>query len=291
MQLSDLDWKVRAALATSGIVFFFLVGLGAGIYFYGSARTEVASGTAALSPSVSVPAEGRLVLPTAMTAEKTVAPSPDQPPPPQAAAALPPVPGPRSIVPPPLPGTGELVAAVPAAPPPVAVPAASAPEPQPQPHPAPPAPAHEAAATRVALAAPPRPEAKPAPAAHAAKMPPHAEPVHPATAAPAASGPFRIQFGAFRREENARRLSQAITTPAMKVSVTLGKDHKGRPLYYVRSPAFADFARALAAAWDAQNTAQKQHFAEPITYLIRRVPTAEADATSAAGTTELAGGR
>jgi hypothetical protein len=150
---------------------------------------------------------------------------------------------------------------------------------------------HDAAAPQVALAAPPRPEVKPAPVVHTAKASPHAETAHPATAAPAASGPFRIQFGAFRHEENAKRLSRAITTPAMKASVTLGKDHNGRPLYYVRSPAFADFARALAAAWDAQNTAQKQHFAEPITYLIRRMPAAESDAAPAATATELAGGR
>lgn len=282
MQLSDLDWRVRTALGASGIVFFFLVGLGAGTYFDG-APADLSSGAVAVAAN-SAPVEHSLPAAAPAATADRAAPAPVSEP----APALPPVAQAQPITPPPMPLPDETAAA--AAPPQATVqPAAPAPAPQEKTTAAAPPPAHSAVPAKVALVVPPpeaKPAAAPAPVKPAVLHPPQSRPTAPAATA---SGPFRIQFGAFRHEENARRLSEAVSTPAMKVSVTRGKDHRGRLLYYVRSPEFSEFARALAAAWDAQNAAQKLHFDEPITYLIQRVPAVEA-AAAPSGTAELAAG-
>jgi hypothetical protein len=280
MQLSDLDWRVRTALAASGIVFFFLVGLGAGTYFD---RTPTDSPSEPIVAATSgVTADHSFSLPAPVTTGEKTAPAPEPTPAPPSVAQA------RAIVPPPLPPE-EMTGAPPQA---VTPPAVSAPAPREEAAALPPPVPHTAAPTKLALAAPPRPEAKPAPVPAAVKpVVLHPPTIHPPVPADKAGGPFRIQFGVFRHEKNARRLSEAVSTPAMKVSVIRSTDHQGHPLYYVRSPNFPEFARALAAAWDAQNAAQKLHFNEPIPYLIQRVPAAETAAAPSEATELAAGAR
>jgi hypothetical protein len=144
---------------------------------------------------------------------------------------------------------------------------------------------------------PPLPASKPTPPARdervAAKLPApargHADVRSADVRAPGGSGPFQVQFGVFSSEENANRLGQALSTPQVKISVQRSQDKAGHPLFYVRSPLFDDFARALAAAWDAQNAAQAGHFAEPVKYVILRVNTSSGVETSIAVSQETAG--
>src|SRR6185437_7862220 len=118
MQLSDLDWRVRTALAASGIVFFFLVGLGAGTYF-DRAPADPPSEPVAVATS-SATADHPFSLPAPVTtAEKTAPASQPTPAPPSAAQA-------KSIAPPPLPPE-EMTGAPPQT---AAPPAASAPAPR-----------------------------------------------------------------------------------------------------------------------------------------------------------------
>lgn len=117
----------------------------------------------------------------------------------------------------------------------------------------------------------PRPATKhaPAPQRRLATAKPAPARAHGAVPAPASvNGPFQVQFGAFISEENAKRLSRALSTPQVKIDVQRGQSRAGRALFFVRSPVFDGFAQALAAAWEAQNAAQAQRFAEPVKYVI-----------------------
>lgn len=116
-----------------------------------------------------------------------------------------------------------------------------------------PAPQQRLAAAKSAPARPDR-----AVGAGAARLPARAE------------GPFQVQFGVFTSEENAERLSRALSTAQVKIDVQRGQDRGGRALFFVRSPVFDEFAQARAAASDAQVTAQAQHLGEPVKYVILR---------------------
>jgi hypothetical protein len=137
------------------------------------------------------------------------------------------------------------------------------------------------------------PATKPTPPAAderlAAKAPP--PPAHQDARAPNGSGPFQVQFGMFTSEENANRLSRALSTPQVKITVQRSQDRAGRPVYYVRSPVFDDFARAMAAAWDAQNAAQADHFGEPVKYVIVRINASSGVASNLAVSQEASGPR
>lgn len=111
----------------------------------------------------------------------------------------------------------------------------------------------------------------------AALPPPADEPAvqAPATATPAAPAPseprvngYRLQFGVFAREENAARLTKAITTPQAQVSVEAAQDRAGRTLYYVRTSAYADLGQAQVAAKAAQAAARSQGFKERVSYVV-----------------------
>ncbi|HLI20014.1 MAG TPA: SPOR domain-containing protein [Stellaceae bacterium] len=159
-------------------------------------------------------------------------------------------------------------------------PVAPAPEPYAQVAPAAPSPPQDAAAA--APAPPPAPRA----VAHHAAPPPRkprvvakAKPLapkepavalhQPPTAPMDESGPFRVQFGAFANEENARRVQWAVEATGLKVEV----DHapggtSGQLLYYLRSPLFPDYASALSAAETVQHRVQHFVNAIPIDYAI-----------------------
>ncbi|HXR88450.1 MAG TPA: SPOR domain-containing protein, partial [Stellaceae bacterium] len=82
------------------------------------------------------------------------------------------------------------------------------------------------------------------------------------------AGGFRVQFGAFSQEENARRLQAAIAATGLKVEVSHDQGASGHPLFFVRSPAYTDRASALSAAQGAQIRAQHLTNAIPIQYTI-----------------------
>ncbi len=62
------------------------------------------------------------------------------------------------------------------------------------------------------------------------------------------TGAYRVQFGAFASEENARRIQWAIEATGMAVDVTHAPNSAGRVLYTLRSPRFPDPTAAQAAA-------------------------------------------
>ena len=62
------------------------------------------------------------------------------------------------------------------------------------------------------------------------------------------AGAYRVQFGAFASEENARRIQWAIEATGMAVDVTHSPNSAGRVLYTLRSPRFPDATAAQAAA-------------------------------------------
>jgi cell division septation protein DedD len=134
----------------------------------------------------------------------------------------------------------------------------------------------------------PAPPPAPAPPRQQAMAPPPRTPAAPSAAAPAptpavptpavptptvlhAGSGYRLQFGAFARQDNAARLTKAISSPDSQVAIETGQDRAGRPLYYVRSAVYPDLDKAQAAAKAAQATAQSQGFAEPVSYVVMAV--------------------
>jgi hypothetical protein len=92
----------------------------------------------------------------------------------------------------------------------------------------------------------------------------HAPPTGPGNS----SGPYRVQFGAFANEENARRVQWAVEATGVKVEVTQAPGAGGRVLYYLRSPAYYDYAAALSAAQTVQSRVQGFVNAIPIEYAV-----------------------
>jgi uncharacterized protein len=155
------------------------------------------------------------------------------------------------------------------APPPA--PVASAAEAAPAPMPSdvlPPAPviASRPTAPRRAAAPLPKPHLV-AKASHPAA--PQAVALHAPPAAPGnLAGPFRVQFGAFANDDNARRVQWAIEATGLKVEVSQAPGATGHALYYLRSPAYHDYADALSAAQTVQDRVQHFVNAIPIDYAI-----------------------
>lgn len=85
---------------------------------------------------------------------------------------------------------------------------------------------------------------------------------------------YRLQFGVFANQDNASKLTKAIATPEVQVSVETATSRAGRTLYYVRTPAYADLDKAQMAAKAAQAAAESQGFKEPVTYVV--LPVGEA---------------
>lgn len=85
---------------------------------------------------------------------------------------------------------------------------------------------------------------------------------HSTAPAPSAVGRYRIQFGAFANEENARRVAWAVEATGVKVAVTRAPDASGRALYFVRSPGYRNPATAREAARTVQN--RVKHFVNAI---------------------------
>lgn len=103
---------------------------------------------------------------------------------------------------------------------------------------------------------------KPPVAAEAAPAPTAAQ------ASDAATGPIRVQFGAYAIEDNAHRTQWAVEATGMPVEVTRMPSPKGRMLYYVRSQPFSDRAAALTAASAARDKAKNFVNAEPIEFVL-----------------------
>jgi hypothetical protein len=93
--------------------------------------------------------------------------------------------------------------------------------------------------------------------------------LHPPPAAPGnVAGPYRVQFGAFANEDNARRVQWAIEATGVKVDVSQEPGPSGHSLYFLRSPAFSDYAAALSAAQTVQHRVENFVNAIPIDYAI-----------------------
>lgn len=125
------------------------------------------------------------------------------------------------------------------------------------------APAHVVGERHAAV--PPR---KPVRVAKSAHLGPSVA-LHTPPAAPGdATGPFRVQFGAFANEDNARRVQWAIEATGLKVEVTQAPGSSGQELYYLRSPDYHDYAAALSAAQTVRDRVQHFVNAIPIDYAI-----------------------
>jgi hypothetical protein len=160
----------------------------------------------------------------------------------------------------------ELARIVPTAPPALALPpapgriatAAPAPSPAAAPIPAMPTPV---------AAIPPK---KPMTTAKASRIaPPQIGALHaPPTATGHIAGPYRVQFGAFAGEENARRVQWAVEATGVKIEVTQAPGASGHELFYVRSSLYPDYAAAVSAAQTVQRRVQDFVNAIPIEYAI-----------------------
>ena len=269
--LSDPESGGRSKLASAaftaiGLAFFFGVGLAGGaaykIYFSADGGPQIAAQT---SPPPAAPATPEQAFasatpnPAESTAEKTAPPDSA---PVEASAA--PTPEPQAT-----PTLGEASEPAMTA---QAAPSPAAPEPAPQaasaqsqatPE-APIAPAQPAAEAAMQTAEPSPAAAippKPAMAAKAHRAPQIAA-LHPPTAQVGVAGHFRVQFGAFANEENARRVQAAVEAAGLKVAVSPEAGASGNPLFIVRSPSYPDRAAAVSAAQNVQNRAK--HLANPI---------------------------
>ena len=124
--------------------------------------------------------------------------------------------------------------------------------------------------THVAAIPPKKPEKEAMVAKAHRSSPPQAAALHPPPAAPSgATGPFRVQFGAFANEDNARRVQWAIEATGLKVEVSQEPGPSGHPLYFLRSPSYPDYASALSAAQTVQHRVEHFVNAIPIEYAIR----------------------
>ena len=165
---------------------------------------------------------------------------------------------------------------------PQATPAAPGPAPVPYAEVAPPAPALDTPAapsetqaikpTRVAAAVPPKKPAMVAKAHRTApsqNIGPQTVALHPPPTAPGnVAGPYRVQFGAFANEDNARRVQWAIEATGLKVEVSQQPGPSGHPLFFLRSPSYPEYAAALSAAQTVQHRVQNFVNAIPIEYAI-----------------------
>ena len=100
------------------------------------------------------------------------------------------------------------------------------------------------------------------PAAAKNTAPPQTAATHPPPTTQGTVGHFRVQFGAFANEENARRVQWAIEATGLKVVVSHDQGASGNPLFIVRSPSYPDRAAALSAAQTVQSRAK--HLVNPI---------------------------
>ena len=280
---SLLDKRSNLASATYtaiALVFFFGVGLAGGaaykIYFENGAPLLADRG---LAEPAAAPARAPALAARTPTSPETDAPDlarvePSAPP----ALAPPPAPSPAEATKPHAPSASATTAAPPApAPLAQAAPAAQPPE-APVPYaavaPKPAAPsehAEHAAPTKIAAVPPKKPPM--AAKSHRAAKPEAVAPQSvalrpPPTALGNAVGPFRVQFGAFANEDNARRVQWAVEATGLKVDVTQAPGPSGHPLFFLRSPAYADYASALSAAQTVQHRVEHFVNAIPIEYAI-----------------------
>jgi hypothetical protein len=256
-----------AAFTAIGLVFFFGVGLAGGaaykIYFsedgplQTAAQTSPPAGPAAPEPALANASPS----PAESTAEKA---APPEPAPVEAAAT--PSPEPQAA---PTPGEASEPAMMAQAAPSAAT---TAPELTPQP-------AAEASASLEAAIAPVQPAAeapaatlvppsaaipaKPEIAAKRHRDAPQAAALHaPAASRGSAAGRFHVQFGAFASEDNARRVQSAIEAAGLRVEIRHEPGPSGNPLFFIRSPSYADRAAAVSAAQNVQNRAK--HLPNPV---------------------------
>jgi hypothetical protein len=68
-------------------------------------------------------------------------------------------------------------------------------------------------------------------------------------------GSYRVQFGAFAQEDNARHLQSAIAATGLKVEISQAPGPSGHSLFFVRSPPYPDYASASSAAQTAHDRA------------------------------------
>jgi hypothetical protein len=272
----DTAFNRRSNLASAtytaiALVFFFGVGLAGGgaykIYFSDAADSQFADRTSPPPASPSAPAQN--------FAAENAAPDlariePSAP----AALAPPPAPTPAEATKPHAPSPKIAQAAPPPAPAPApqAAPAEPAPVPYAAVAPAKPdtPPEREAAKPAQIAAIPPK---KPAMAekSHrsATTHAPQAVALHaPPTGPGNAAGPFRVQFGAFANEDNARRVQWAVEATGLKVDVTQEPGPSGHVLFFLRSPSYPDYASALSAAQTVQHRVHNFVNAIPIEYAI-----------------------
>ncbi len=270
---NDIEFNRRSNLSSAtytaiALVFFFGVGLAGGgaykIYFGDGSDAQVAdqmSPPPSASPSPAQNFAAQRAAPDLARIE------------PSAPAALAPPPAPT--VPkkpgfPPAPSGAPAIAQT--APPP---------EPAPQVAPTAPPPAYAETAPAKPDAQPETQAAKPTPFAAippkkptmAAKAhrstPPQTVALRPPPAGPGnAAGPFRVQFGAFANEDNARRVQWAIEATGLKVEVSQAPGPSGRSLFFLRSQSYPDYASALSTAQTVQHRVQNFVNAIPIEYAI-----------------------
>lgn len=270
--VSDLlDRRSNAAsmaYTAIALVFFFGIGLAGGTAY----KLLIADDDSGAQPAQVAAAQPPALPPLPQTAAASPEPADDFAPP---LAHLTPT-APPALAPPPAPSptTPTIAAAPPAAP---VTPAPVAPAPVPYAEAAPTTPPPDAAPAAPAPAAPralaqrhapppkkPRLIAKATRTAPAQTVALHAPPTAPANA----SGPFVVQFGAFANEENARRVEWAVEATGLKVAVTQAPGSSGQMLYYLRSPAYPDYASALSAAQTVRDRVQHFVNAIPIDYAI-----------------------
>lgn len=262
----SLDRRSNAAsmaYTAIALVFFFGLGLAGGTAY----KLLIADDDSGPQPAQVAAAQPPALPPLPQTAAASPEPADDFAPP---LAHLTPT-APPALAPPPAPSptTPTIAAAPPIAPLALApVPSAAA---------APTTPPPEAAAAAPTPAAPRAlaqrhapPPKKPRLVAKATRTAPgetvalHAPPTAPANA----SGPFVVQFGAFANEDNARRVEWAVEATGLKVQVTQAPGSSGQMLYYLRSPAYPDYASALSAAQTVRDRVQHFVNAIPIDYAI-----------------------
>jgi hypothetical protein len=279
----DTAFRSRSSFASNAytaiaLVFFFGVGLAGGaaykIYFGDDSGPQIAD-------QMSPPRPTPLGPPQKFAAEKAAPNLARIEPSAPAALAPPPAPGPGEAAKPHAPSPTVARVTPPAPDPaPQAAPAAPAPAPVPYAEVAPPAPAPDAAPseaqsikpTRVAAAVPPKKPAMAVKAHHTApsrNMGPQTVALHPPPTAPGnVAGPYRVQFGAFANEDNARRVQWAIEATGLKVEVSQQPGPSGHPLFFLRSPSYPEYAAALSAAQTVQHRVQNFVNAIPIEYAI-----------------------
>ena len=262
----DTEFSRRSNLSSAtytaiALVFFFGVGLAGGgaykIYFGDDSGAQVAD---QMSPPPPASSSQNFAADRAAPDLARIEPSAP------AALAPPPAPTPAEATKPHPPTTAraapapvpQAAPAEPPAPVPYAEFAPAKPDAQPE--------TQAAKATPVA-AIPPR---KPTMAAKAHRSaPPQTVALHPPPTGPGnAAGPFRVQFGAFANEDNARRVQWAIEATGLKVDVSQAPGPSGHALFFLRSPSYPDYASALSAAQTVQHRVQNFVNAIPIDYAI-----------------------